>query len=60
MKTYKREIATLCLLALFVLAFLSMLDAVALLVVPVFSFATVAFGMQSLAAQFDIGGKPNE
>ena len=54
-KTWKREFSGLLVLAVFYMAFMGMLEAVALLVTPVFGFAMLAFGMDSAAKQLNLG-----
>ena len=54
-KTYKRELAFICVVMLFIMAFMGMLEALALLVTPTFGFAIVAYGMDSAAKQFKVG-----
>ena len=56
-KTFKREVAVICIILIFILAFMGMLEALALLVTPVFGFAMLAFGMDSASKQLKLGTK---
>lgn len=53
-KTWKREFAALLVLGLFYMAFIGMIDPT-ILVVPTFTFALLAFGMDSAAKQMGFG-----
>tara|TARA_R110000803_G_scaffold147740_1_gene213241 strand:- start:334 stop:537 length:204 start_codon:yes stop_codon:yes gene_type:complete len=55
-KTYKRETAMLCLVGVFALAFLGMLEALAILAPLTFIFAATAFGADWITKQTNIVG----
>ena len=57
-KTWKREIAALCLLGVFVLAFLGMIEALAILAPLTFIFATTMYGADWVGKQTSLVDKP--
>jgi hypothetical protein len=60
-KTYKREIAVVLLIVVFVMAFLNMVPALAILAPLVFLFATAAFGLDWASRQTGLTkGKPED
>lgn len=59
-KTYKRELALALITAIFVMAFMDMLEALELLVMPVFIFAIAAFGLDSASKQLGFGRSNEE
>lgn len=56
-KTYKREVAVLMLLCVFVMAFMGMLEALAILTPPVFLFAMGVFGLDWASRQTELTQK---
>ena len=56
-KTYKREVAVLMLLAIFTMAFMGMLEALAILTAPVFLFAMGVFGLDWASRQTELTQK---
>jgi hypothetical protein len=55
MKTYKRELAVASIVVVLVMAFMGMTEMVALLVGPVFLFATAMFGADAIVKQTSLG-----
>ena len=55
MKTYKRELAVASIVVVLVMAFMGMTEMVALLVGPVFLFATAMFGTDAIVKQTNLG-----
>ena len=55
MKTYKREVAAVSVLVVIVMSFMGMTEMVALLVGPVFLFATAMFGADAVVKQTNLG-----
>ena len=56
-KTHKRELAVIMLLAIFIMAFLGMIEAIAILAPPVFLFSMAVFGLDWASKQTDLTQK---